>query len=64
MQSLLIIFGVLAGIFGFLSGAYLTFYRFKPETKLSKTLTFIIAGAAISLAAFAVAVTIVWPPVM
>lgn len=64
MPNLFIIFGGLALVFGFLVSAYCTFYKLKLEGTLTKAAAFVINGVLISAAAFALAITLIWPPVM
>ncbi|MCL4442298.1 MAG: hypothetical protein M1609_17410 [Firmicutes bacterium] len=64
MLNLFLIFGGLALIFGFLVSAYCTFYKLKLEGTLTRAAAFVINGVVISMATFALAISLIWPPVM
>ncbi|MDA8210813.1 MAG: hypothetical protein M0021_02850 [Clostridia bacterium] len=64
MLNLFLIFGGLAVIFGFLVSAYCTFYKLKLEGTLTRAAVFVINGVVISMATFALAISLIWPPVM
>ena len=64
MLYLFAIFAGLALLFGYSVSAYYTFYRFKFRGVLTRLLAFLVNGFVVSLATFALAISIIWPPVM
>ncbi|MHB8984154.1 MAG: hypothetical protein ACYC4E_02230 [Carboxydocellales bacterium] len=64
MLYLFAIFAGLALLFGYAVSAYYTFYRFRFRGVLTRLLAFLVNGFVVSLATFALAVSIIWPPVM
>lgn len=64
MLILLIIFAGLAVVFGFLVSAYCTFYKLKLKGPLTRVMAFVVNGVVVSLVTFALAISIIWPPVM
>jgi hypothetical protein len=64
MLYLFAIFAGLALFFGYSVSAYFTFYRFKFRGTLTRIVAFLVNGFVVSLATFALAISIMWPPVM
>lgn len=64
MQNILYVFGGLSGLLGIIFSGWLIFYKVKLEGIINKLFSFLVTGALVAFIAFAVTVTIIWPPVM
>lgn len=64
MTTLFIIGLFLIIAFGFMVSAYLTFYSFNINSRLAKSLLFLVLGVVVSLATFTMSLIIVWPGAM
>lgn len=64
MLYLFAIFAGLALLFGYAVSAYYTFYKFNFRGTLTRLAAFLVNGFVVSLATFALAISIIWPPVM
>ncbi len=64
MTMLFVIGLLLITGFGFAVSGYLTFYSFKLNSTLAKSLLFVVLGIVFSLATFTVSLIIIWPGAM
>jgi len=64
MTTLFVIGLLLIGLFGYLCGAYLAFYKFALQSGIAKGLAFLALGTVISFVTFFISLAIIWPGVM
>lgn len=64
MQNIIFVFGGLSVLLGMVYSTWVIFYKVKPEGIINKLFSFLVTGALVAFLAFAVSVTIIWPPVM
>lgn len=64
-MSWFFIFGLLLIVsFGFSLSAYLSFYSFKLNSVVAKSLVFMVLGCVLSFLTFTISLMIIWPSVM